>query len=125
MDGTPRLVEVRASGAAAPLTYGAFKFQFPSPDYVAGLAQWVMRLGWWVLAVTRKDDVVEFGGWCVSPPGAPEGRIASTARRCRSPWKGKHEEWTRHFAPNLVLRHFTGRDSARAGMERPALLLRP
>jgi SAM-dependent methyltransferase len=109
MDGTPRLVEVRASGAAAPLTYGAFKFQFPSPDYVAGLAQWVMRLGWWVLAVTRKDDVVEFGGWCVSPPGAPEGRISVNGAPVQITAEARDEEWTRHFAPNLVLRHFTGR----------------
>jgi SAM-dependent methyltransferase len=109
MDGTPRLVEVRPAGVATPLQYGTFKFQFPSPDYVAGLAQWVMRLGWWVLAITRADDVVEFGGWCVSPPGAPPGRISVNGAPVAVTTETRNEDWTRHFAPNLVLRHFTGR----------------
>src|SRR6186997_2809339 len=59
MDGTPRFVEVRHGGSSTPLVQGVFKFQFPSPDYVAGLAQWVMRLGWWVLGCTVKGDAVE------------------------------------------------------------------
>ena len=70
---------MRARGAAEPLTYGAFKFRFPSPDAAAGLAQWVMRLGGWALAGTREDGAVEFGGWYVSPPGAPEGRSRQRA----------------------------------------------
>ena len=109
MDGHPRIIEVRPSGSDVPLRYGTFKFQFPSPDYVAGLAQWVMRLGWWVLACTIRGDAVEFGGWSVSPPGAPEGRISVNGQPVRVTTAIGHEEWTRHFAPNLVLRHFTGR----------------
>jgi SAM-dependent methyltransferase len=109
MDGHPRIIEVRPSGSEAPLRYGAFKFQFPSPDYVAGVAQWVMRLGWWVLACAIRDDAVEFGGWSVSPPGAPEGRISVNGEPVHVTTAIRHEEWTRHFAPNLVLRHFTGR----------------
>ena len=108
MDGTPRFVEVRHGGSSTPLVQGVFKFQFPSPDYVAGLAQWVMRLGWWVLGCTVKGDAVEIGGWYVSPPGAPEGRISVNGRPVPVTTEVRHEEWTRHFAPGLVLRHFTG-----------------
>ena len=89
--------------------YGAFKFQFPSPDYVAGLAQWIMRLGWWVLGCAIEDDVVEIGGWFVSPLGGEEGRISVNGQSIVITTTEQREEWTAHFAPNLVVRNFSGR----------------
>ena len=125
MDGTPRMVEVRPRGASAPLQYGTFKFQFPSPDYVAGLAQWIMRLGWWVLGCAIEDGVVEIGGWFVSPLGGEEGRISVNGQSIVITTTEQREEWTAHFAPRPRGAKFLRQVSARTRVERFALLVGP
>ena len=103
-NGTQQTIEVRARGAAKPLTNGRFSVRlYPSHHYEAVLHD-ILRSGLWAMAGAIGDGVVHIGGWIISPPGS-DGRItvngepvALTTREGTSDWKSPLPPGFRSFA---------------------------
>jgi len=108
-DGTEQTIEVRARGAAKPLTNGRFAVRLHPPRHYAGLVREILRRGVWALAGSLEDGAVNVGGWCISPPGSDEGRITINGQPFTLKVREGANDWKSPLPPQTIASSFDGR----------------
>lgn len=107
-DGTEQTIEVRARGAAKPLTNGRFALRLHSPRCYEGLVREILRRGLWALAGALEDGAVHLGGWCISPPGSDEGRVTINGQPFTLKVREGAKDWKSPLPPGFSLCTFAG-----------------
>ena len=108
-DGTEQTIEVRARGAANPLTNGRFAVHLPAARHYEGLVRDILRRGLWALAGTAEDGAVHVGGWCISPPGSDQGRITINGQPFTPQLREGAKDWKSPLPPQTTGYSFDGR----------------
>jgi SAM-dependent methyltransferase len=103
-DGTQQTIEVRARGAAKPLTNGRFAVRLHPPRHYEEMTREILRAGLWAMAGGVGNTALHIGGWTISPPGS-DGRItvdgepvALDIREGASGWKSPLPPGFKSFA---------------------------
>lgn len=109
LDGSLKTVEVRAHGAANPLTHGRFVTRLLSYGYFSGLTRWILRSGLWVLSGIIRDGAVDFGGYFIPAPGCEHGRITVNGRTVELETSPGNSDWTSPCPPGIAVHSYAGR----------------